>query len=166
MAEIQNREVRRAEPLTMYEVVFPSDLNIVGTMFGGYVVALMDKCASMCAARWCKRVPVTASIDAIQFITPIRLGQLAEAVARIVYVGSTSCLAKVEVYAQDLQTADRFFCCEGYFTMVTLDANSKPVILPLIPVESEDEKRDWAIAAEIKEAMLRRRDQARSSQPL
>lgn len=151
------REIRAAENLKMYEQVFPSDLNAHGSMFGGKVVALMDKCAGMCVGRWSRRTPVTASIDAIQFGIPIRQGQMVEAEAKLVYVGNTSCVVRVEVYAQEIQSADRFFCCEGYFTMVCLDSNGRPVQLPLIPVEGEEAEHEWETARVIKERLLERR---------
>ena len=157
-----NREERRAEPLTMYELVFPSDLNSHGTMFGGRVMAQMDKCAGMCVRRWAHLTPVTASIDAIQFCAPIHQGQMVETTARVVYVGRTSCMVKVAVYADDTETGAKHFCCEGYFTMVGVDADGKPGMLPTFPVESAEEKAEWEIAAKIKQAMLERRRQAQT----
>ncbi|MBN2082630.1 acyl-CoA thioesterase [bacterium] len=160
MAHTEPRPIIRPEPLAMYELVFPSDLNPHGSMFGGRVLAMMDKCAGLCVGRWCNRIPVTASIDAIQFVTPIRQGQMIEARAQIVHVGRSSCMARVSVYADDMLSADRFFCCEGYFTMVGIDAHGRPVVLPQIPVETDEEKRQWEIAAKIKENLLARRAQA------
>ena len=151
------REIRPAEEIRMFELVFPSELNANGSMFGGKVVALMDKCAGLCAARWSHRVQVTASIDAIQFGIPIRQGQMVEVVAKVVYVGNTSCVVRVEVYAQEMYSAERAYCCEGYFTMVGLDENGKPAPLPLIPLESETDQAEWDAAHEIKERMLARR---------
>jgi acyl-CoA hydrolase len=141
----------------MYELVFPGDLNPLGTMFGGKVIALMDKCAGLCVSRWCRRIAVTASIDAIQFTTPIRQGQMVDAQAKVIFVGNTSCLVQVDLHATDLQTGDRFFCCTGYFTMVSLDTHGKPVRLPRIPVETPEQQRDWEHGAVIKEELLKRR---------
>ncbi|HES58558.1 MAG TPA: acyl-CoA thioesterase [Firmicutes bacterium] len=155
------RETRPAENLKMFELVFPSDLNAHGTMFGGRVVALMDKCAGLCVGRWSRRTSVTASIDAIQFGIPIRQGQMVEIEARVAYVGNTSCVVRVEVHAQELERADRFFCCEGYFTMVCLDANGTPATLPLIPVTTEAERQEWETARAIKERLLARRRSVR-----
>lgn len=161
MTDNANREIRRAMPLVMHELVFPSDLNTHGTMFGGKVVAMMDKCAGLCVARWSNRMQVTASIDAIQFALPIRQGQMVEALARIVYVGNTSCMVQVTVHANDLLSGDRCFGCEGYFTMVGVDAHGRPVSLPMIPVETEEEQRDWDYAEQIKHTMLQRRKEKR-----
>lgn len=156
------REQRRAEPLTMYELVFPSDLNSHGTMFGGRVMAQMDKCAGMCVRRWGHRIPVTASIDAIQFCAPIHQGQMVETTAQVVYVGTTSCMVKVTVFADDTETGAKHFCCEGYFTMVGVDDGGKPGVLPIFTAETAEEKAEWEIAANIKAAMLERRRRAQA----
>jgi acyl-CoA hydrolase len=156
-----SREIRRAEPLTMYELVFPSDLNPHGAMFGGKVVALMDKCAALCVARWFRRPVVTASIDTIQFIAPIRQGQMIEVASRIAYVGRTSCIVKVSVHGHDLSSGDVFPCCDGYFSVVGTDMHGKPAMLPMIPLETEAERHGWAQAERIRADMLRRREQSR-----
>jgi acyl-CoA hydrolase len=155
------REVRPAPPLTTYQMVFPGDLNSGGVMFGGKVIALMDLCAGMCVSRWARRAAVTASIDAIQFRAPVRQGQMIEVTARIIYVGNTSCVAHCRVTAQNVVTGDACFTCEGYFTMVCLDENARPVGLPLIPVETPEQQRDWEVAAGIKAQLLARREATR-----
>lgn len=155
-----------AAPLTMFELVFPGDMNALGTMFGGKVIALMDKCAGLCAGRWCHRITVTASIDAIQFTAPIRQGQMVEALARVIHVGVTSCLVEVDVHATDLQSGDRYFCCTGYFTMVALDSHGKPARLPRIPVVTDQERADWKRGAAIKADLLKRRELKRNPPPL
>ncbi|MCB1187783.1 acyl-CoA thioesterase [bacterium] len=158
----RTREIRRAEPLETFEVVFPQDLNPMNTMFGGAVVALMDKAAGIVVSRWARRIAVTASIDAIQFLTPLRQGQMIEIHAQVAYVGKSSCMARVQVWGNDIGSGDRHFCCEGFFTMVSMDSNFRPVALPMIPVETEEEKQLWDYARQIKQAMLERREQARS----
>lgn len=159
MPEADQREQRHADPLTMYELVFPGDLNAHGTMFGGRVIAQMDKCAGMCVRRWANVIPVTASIDAIQFCAPIHQGQMVETRARIVYVGHTSCMVKVTVYADEQESGAQYFCCEGYFTMVAMNAQGRPVNLPMIPLTDHEE---WDTAAGIKQAMLERRQRAQA----
>ena len=157
------RETRAAEPLTMYELVFPSDLNPHGSMFGGKVVALMDKCAALCVARWLRRPVVTASIDTIQFLAPIRQGQMLEVASRIGFVGRTSCIVKCSVRGHDLNTGDVFPCCEGFFSLVGTDMHGRPTMLPMIPVETEEAQREWAAAERIRQDMLKRREESRES---
>jgi acyl-CoA hydrolase len=159
----EKREVRQAEPLAMYELVFPGDLNTHGTMFGGKVIALMDKCAGLCVGRWAKGTPVTASVDAIQFHSPIHQGQMVEVKAQVAFVGRTSCVVKVVVFACNLASDKRLFCCEGYFNMVRVDDQGRPVELPMIPVKGADQQREWERAAEVKRAMLGRRAESKPS---
>jgi acyl-CoA hydrolase len=149
-----------AEPLTMYEIVFPGDLNANGTMFGGRVVAMMDVCAGICVSRWANRPVVTASIDAIQFCQPLRQGQMVECRAQIAYVGRTSAVARVRVTGEDLSNGDRFHCCAAWFSMVAMDAHGRPAPMPELPVETDDAKALWEQGKEIKEAMLARRVRA------
>jgi acyl-CoA hydrolase len=153
-----------AAPLTMYEIVFPGDLNANGTMFGGKVVAMMDICAGLCASRWANRPVVTASIDAIQFCHPLRQGHMVECRAEVAYVGRTSCVVRVFVTGEDMQTGDRFHCCEGWFTMVAMDSHGRPVGMPRIPVETDEAKLLWEHGREIKDAMLARRGRAAAGQ--
>jgi acyl-CoA hydrolase len=162
MDTAQQREVRAAEPLTMTEIVFPSDLNPNGVMFGGKVVALMDIAAGMCGSRWCNRPMVTASIDSIQFCAPIRQGQIIEAVARIFYVGNTSCIIRVEVQAQDILTGDRFYCCDGFFSVVAMDSHSRPAGLPMLPLDTAERQANWDKGKEVKDAMLARKARGRA----
>ena len=154
---VSTTPTKPAEPLTMYEIVFPGDLNANGTMFGGKVVAMMDICAGLCASRWSNRPVVTASIDAIQFCHPLRQGQMIECRAQVAYVGRTSCVARVLVTGEDMQTGDRFHCCEGWFTMVAMDAGGRPVAMPQLPVEGDEAQKLHELGREIKESMLKRR---------
>jgi acyl-CoA hydrolase len=86
---------------------------------------------------------------------------MVETTARVVYVGRTSCMVKVTVFAEDLDSSNQVFCCEGYFTMVGLGTTGKPESLPLIPVNTDEQRAEWEIAEVIKQAMLKRREQAR-----
>ena len=69
-------------------------------------------------------------------------------------------MVKVSVYADDTATGDKHFCCEGYFTMVGVDDEGRPGLLPVFAPETAEEKAEWEIAAKIKEAMLERRRRA------
>jgi acyl-CoA hydrolase len=106
---------------------------------------------------------VTASIDAIQFGVPISQGQMVELRGDVVYTGHTSCVVKTVVYSQNLISGERRYCCQGYFTMVAIDAGGRPAAVPRIPVETEEARQEWETAQEIKNTLLERR--RRMSEP-
>lgn len=150
-------DVHPAEPLSTWQLVFPGDLNAGGVMFGGKVVALMDVTSAMCAGLWAGRPSVTVSIDAIQFRAPVRQGQMIEVTARLVYVGNTSCMVYCRVMAHSPMTRDACFTCDGYFTMACLNEHGRPVELPRLPLETEEQRRDWERAEKIRQNLLERK---------
>ncbi|MCC7392534.1 acyl-CoA thioesterase, partial [Candidatus Sumerlaeota bacterium] len=91
---------RRAPEVRIMDIVFPADTNSLGTMFGGSVMARMDKAAVMAAIRYQRGLFVTISTDGLQFLTPIKQGDIIECIARVAFVGRTSVVVKVEVYRE------------------------------------------------------------------
>ena len=112
--------------LTMYEMVFPSQTNHYGTLFGGEALSLMDKAAFVVASRFTRRNVVTASSEKADFRHPIKNGQLVEIVAQVEEVRNTSLKVTVDLIGEDLLTGDRVLCTKGNFTMVALDEFGKP----------------------------------------
>ncbi|MBI3962455.1 MAG: acyl-CoA thioesterase [Deinococcus sp.] len=153
------RPERPPTEVRMVEIVFPTDLNPLGTMFGGRVMELMDKAASVAAARFCQQVVVTASMESIDFHTPIRQGSLVEVVAKVVYTGNTSLIMRVDVFSEQPLTGQRELCTTGYFSMVALDQNYQPTLVPRLLVRTPEEQADWERAKEMREASQRRRAQ-------
>lgn len=117
----------------MLEMVFPDHTNHLGTLFGGQALAWMDKAAFIVASRHARRTVVTARSEEVNFRTPVRKGQLAELVARIVHVGRSSMTVEVELTAEDPLTGDRRVCTTGRFVMVALDSNGVPANVPPLP---------------------------------
>jgi len=115
---------------TLLESVFPTDTNPQGTLFGGQLVAWMDKAAGIAAMRRARRTVVTAAIENITFKIPIHVGDLVELDARVVAVGRTSMRVEVEVFREDPFGADRMPCTVGRFTMVALDDDRRPTPVP------------------------------------
>jgi acyl-CoA hydrolase len=111
-------------------LIFPSDTNHHGNLFGGVALAWMDQAAYMGAARWCRSESVTAHIDAIDFKRPVRAGTIVELIARLVKTGRTSMHIDVETWAEPLHSAERFLVCRGLFVMVAVDEAGKPVAIP------------------------------------
>ena len=119
-------EEAKLNKLTMYEMVFPSQTNHYGTLYGGEALSLMDKAAFIVASRFTRRNVVTASSDKTDFKHPIRNGQLIEVLAEVKEVGNTSLKVTVDLIGEDLRTGDRVVCTDGNFTMVALDDFGKP----------------------------------------
>ena len=108
------------------QLVFPQDANVLGTLFGGKAVAMMDEVGAIVAMRACRKAVVTASIDRLDFKEPIRIGEFVEVVARIEKVGRTSMTVLVELWAEVPATGERRLSTTGCFTFVAVDAKGKP----------------------------------------
>lgn len=108
------------------EIVFPTDVNHYGTLFGGKAVAMMDVVASIAAMRAAHKPVVTASIDRIDFKEPIRQGNLVETVARVVAIGRTSITVEVELWRVLTESGERVLSTVGKFVMVAIDRDGKP----------------------------------------
>ncbi len=108
------------------EIVFPTDVNHYGTLFGGKAVAMMDVVASIAAMRAAHKPVVTASIDRIDFKQPIRQGNLVETIARVVAIGRTSITVEVELWRVLAESGERVLSTVGKFVMVAIDRDGKP----------------------------------------
>ena len=127
---------------TLLETVFPTDTNPQGTLFGGQLVAWMDKAAGIAAMRHAKNTVVTAAIENISFKVPIFVGDLVELRGKVVSVGRTSMKVEVEVFREGPFGTDRELCTVGRFTMVALDANRRPTPVEQLgppPTQREDD---------------------------
>ncbi len=122
---------------TLLESVFPTHTNPQGTLFGGQLVAWMDKTAGIAAMRHAKRTVVTAAIENISFRVPVFVGDLVELRGEVVAVGRTSMQVEVEVYREGPFGTERESCTHGRFTMVALDEKRRPALVgPLDPAGS------------------------------
>ncbi len=138
------------------DIVLPNQTNGHGTMFGGEVMAMMDKAAAVAALRFCRRAVVTASSERIDFRTPIHPGEIIEARARVVHVGRTSMIARVHIYAEHPLKGERRLCTTGYFSMVALDEQRQPTAVPLLLREDDEARSEWLIGEEIRKGMKAR----------
>ncbi len=113
----------------MVEMVFPTQTNHYGTLFGGHALELMDKSAFITASRYARKSMVTASSERIDFQSPVKLGYLVEVIGRIVKRGNSSVVVHVELYGEDLLSGDRHLCAHGNFVLVSVDKDNKPISL-------------------------------------
>ena len=125
----------------MAQVMFPPDANQAGNVHGGTMMKLIDTAASIAAMRHCRTNVVTASMDRLDFYEPVFIGELVTLLASVNYVGKTSLEIGVRVIAEDLMTGHVRHTNSAYLTMVALDANRKPMEVPKIIPETDDEKR-------------------------
>ena len=135
----------------MVELVLPNDANTMGNVLGGRVLHWIDLAAAIVAHRHCRMEAVTASMDEVSFLAPIRVGQLAVIGARMTYVGRTSMEIRVDVQSEDLMSGERRRTSTAYLTFVAVDKNGRPADVPPLLLETEDEKRE-AKAAEARRA--------------
>ena len=139
------------------DIVLPNQTNNHGTMFGGDVLALMDRAAGIAALRFCCQPVVTASTERIDFRTPIQRGEIIEAIAKVIYVGRTSMIVRIHIYAEHPLIGDRRICTTGYFSMVALDQAGQPVPVPRLLLDDDESRVEWAVGEEVRRSIDARR---------
>lgn len=125
----------------MAQVMFPSDANQAGNVHGGTIMKLIDTAAGIAAIRHCRTNIVTASMDRLDFYKPVFVGELVILRASINYVGTTSMEIGVRVEAEEIMTGKVRHTNSAYLTMVSMDENRKPMPVPEITPQTDDEKR-------------------------
>jgi acyl-CoA hydrolase len=150
-------ETRASDWVTTVSTVFPHHANPIGTLFGGHLLELMDVNASIACNRFCRRIAVTASSEPIDFRTPVRVGDILEVRSRVAWVGTTSMIVRSEVHSEHPISGERRLTTVGHLNFVAVDDDGRPAPVPRLRVESELERRHFAAAAEVREAILRRR---------
>src|SRR5438552_17767768 len=159
---MQGRHPRESEAM-IAELMMPQHANIMGNVFGGVLLAMVDRVAAVAAIRHARRPAVTVSVDKVDFREPIRVGELVTAMARVNFTGRTSMEVGVKVLAENVLTGDRRHTNSCYVTYVALDENGRPTeVDPIVP-ETPDEKRRYDRAAKrrAKRVMERRYEQGR-----
>ena len=141
--------------VTMTEIVLPSHTNALGTIFGGQVVSWMDIAAAISATRHARSIVVTASIDALSFLAPIRLGQFVHIRASVNFASRTSMEVGVRIDAEDPISGKRTHTASAYTTFVALDPFGKPCPVPALLPKSEEEHRRYEQAQTRRESRIR-----------
>ncbi len=154
-----SKESNAKEPteVTNTELVLPPHTNHYGNIFGGTLVSFMDITGGLAAMLFCNEEVVTASIEALDFKTPIKQGDVIEQKGRVLYTGKTSMVVSVEVYRIEKFTGNKDFCCEGYFIYVAIDKKGNPKPVPAVKVLTESDKVNWEIGRAVKKIALERK---------
>jgi uncharacterized protein (TIGR00369 family) len=150
-------EERRAPEVYIADIILPNQTNNFNTMFGGEVMALMDKAAAIAALRFCRQPLVTASSERIDFRTPIHAGEIIEAIAKVIYVGRTSMIVRVHIFAEHPLVGERRLCTTGYFSMVAVAHKGEVPPVPRLLLEDDTARAEWAVGEEIRRGIAARR---------
>jgi len=143
---------------TMSDIIFPSDTNYHGTMFGGVVMRYIDKIATIASMRHSRRGVVTASSDSLDFLAPVRVGEAILLEAFVTWTHRSSMEVYVKVESEDLFTGERKTTATSFLTFVALDDQGKPTPVPAVIPESEEERRLYASAEERYRARKKRKE--------
>ena len=139
-----------ASEVEMTELVLPQHTNARGTAFGGTIVSWVDIAAATCAMRHARMGVVTASIDAMHFLAPVKLGWVVKILASVNFTGTTSCEVGVKIQAENPISGLTYHTATAYVTLVSLDDNGRPTKMPPISPETDEQKK------RLEDAKLRR----------
>jgi acyl-CoA hydrolase len=147
--------------LEISRLVFPDDAVLGTLMFAGRLMAHLDEVASLLALRFCRCPIVTASIDALAFFAPVRVGEIVTYQAGLNYVGRTSMEIGVRVLAEHPLTGVRRHTCTAFLTMVHVGAQGRPQPVPPYQPTTEAERRRWEAAERRRELRILRHSRLR-----
>lgn len=131
---------------TITELMIPSYSNFGGKIHGGILLSLMDKVAYVCAAKHAGNYCVTASIDTVDFLQPVEVGDLVSLMASVNYVGKTSLVIGIRVESENIKTNKAYHTNTSYFTMVAKDEQNTPVLVPGLILENKEQVRRFVEA--------------------
>ena len=149
---------RAADSATeMVQVVLPNDANPLGFILGGTVMHLIDIAGAIACHRHTRTLLVTAAVDDLQFLHPIKVGDLIILKARVTCAFTTSLEVQVDVFSEETLTGKRQLTSRAFLTFVAIDRSGGRVQVPPLLVETEEERRVCEEAARRREARLQRR---------
>lgn len=125
----------------MTQVVQPNDTNPLGNLHGGRLMYWMDECSAISATKHSRAIVVTVSVDGVSFKNAIELGSFVTIKSKVTRTFRTSMEVFIEVWAENIPRNTKIKCNEAYYTFVALDEHGRPVSIPEIHPQTEDEKR-------------------------
>lgn len=131
----------KASKVTISELMLPSYTNFSGKIHGGYILSLLDQIAFACASKFSGFYCVTASVDTVDFLNPIEVGELVTMKACVNYVGKSSMIIGIRVESENIQSGKIKHCNSSYFTMVAKDSFGANVAVPGLVLSNMQEVR-------------------------
>jgi acyl-CoA hydrolase len=153
---VEGRFVRESES-DYSELALPNDANGFGNLLGGKIMHLVDLAGAIAAIKHCRNPVVTASVDHMDFIHPVKMGQLVRLRASVNRAFRTSMEVGVKVWVEDLITGAERHVSSAYLTFVAIDANGGRVPVPPVIPETEEERRRYEEAGARREYRLSQR---------
>ena len=145
------------------EICLPNDTNMLGNMLGGHVMHLVDLCGAIAGMRHSRCAVVTASVDQMTFLHPIRIGELVRLKSQVNRVFRTSMEVGVKVWVENLHSREMRHTSSAYLTFVAVDREGHRIVLPPIVTETEEEKRRFEQAAERRAYRLALKEKAKGT---
>lgn len=129
----------RSTRTEMTQIVLPTHTNNLGSAFGGQIAAWVDICGAVAAQRFCGGSVVTASMDQLHFLQPVREGMVVVLSGQVNQAWKTSLEVGVKVEAEDTRSGLRTHCCSAYLTFVALDPDGRSRSIPQLDTEQNHE---------------------------
>jgi len=130
--------------ISITQLMLPSHSNFSGKIHGGHILNLMDQIAFACASKHSRNYCVTASVNKVDFLNPIEVGELVTLKASVNYTGKTSMVIGLRVESENIQTGKVKHCNSSYFTMVAKDEDGKNTKIPGLILDTEQSVRRFA----------------------
>ena len=144
--------------VTMTELVLPTHTNTLKTAFGGVIMSWIDICAAIAAQRHSSLPVVTASIDELHFLAPVKAGWVVNLKASVNYVSKTSMEIGVRIDAENPIQNKKYHTTSAYLTFVALDTSGKPIPIPPLLAETQIEKKRMKAGEERRKIRLEKRE--------
>lgn len=147
----------------MVQVVLPNDANPLGFILGGTVMHLIDIAGAIACHRHTRTLLVTAAVDGLQFLHPIKVGDLIILRSRVTAAWETSLEVEVEVFSEEIVTGQRRMTSRAYLTFVSIDTEGRRVPIPGLVLETEDDRRKAGEANQRRAERLKARARLREN---
>ena len=157
MADHSTPKPISASRVTLSQLMHPEHANLLGNVHGGWVMKLVDEAGALACMRHSQRKVVTVAIDSMTFRQPIKIGDLVILNAEVSFTGRTSMEAEVQVLAENPITGEQTHTNNAYLVYVALDDEGKPITVPPLKAETEEEKHKMERAKERQEHRLKQK---------
>ena len=146
-------EPRSTEPVILLDEVFPGDTNALDTLFGGHLMSIMDRAAGMAASKFAHEEFVTVSVDALKFQRPAYQGDIIRTIGRVVWTSPRTVGVLDRSCRMTRSDWEPEQICSGYFFMVAIDDEMRPISVPQFTPISDEEMSLWNDAKAARDAM-------------